>query len=42
LRLLEEREAELAALRALMDAGEASGDAEGFDIDAWVADRKAG
>jgi antitoxin ParD1/3/4 len=42
LRLLEEREAKLAALRALMDAGEASGDAEGFDIDARVADRKAG
>jgi antitoxin ParD1/3/4 len=35
LRLLEERETALADLRAEIAKGEASGVAEGFDIDAW-------
>lgn len=36
LRLLEEREAALADLRAEIAKGEASGIAEGFDIDEWL------
>jgi antitoxin ParD1/3/4 len=35
LRLLEEREAALAELRAEIAKGEASGLAEGFDVDEW-------
>jgi antitoxin ParD1/3/4 len=35
LRLLEEREAALAELRAEIAKGEASGVAEGFDVDEW-------
>jgi len=35
LRLLEEREAALADLRAEIAKGEASGVAEGFDVDDW-------
>lgn len=35
LRLLEEREAALAELRAEIDKGLASGIAEGFDVDEW-------
>jgi antitoxin ParD1/3/4 len=42
LRLLEEREKALADLRAEIDKGDASGIAEGFDIDAFVAALKSG
>lgn len=41
LRLLEEREAKLLELRALIDEGEASGFVEDFDIDAWLAKKRA-
>jgi antitoxin ParD1/3/4 len=41
LRLLEEREAKLEELRALIDAGEASGIAEGFDIRDFIARKRA-
>ena len=41
LRLLEEREAKLAELRALIAEGEASGWDEGFDIDGFVDELKA-
>ncbi len=37
LRLLEDQEAKIAALRAALDEGEASGEAEEFDIDAFLA-----
>ncbi|MHA7153770.1 type II toxin-antitoxin system ParD family antitoxin [Arthrobacter sp. TMN-50] len=37
LRLLEDQELQLAALRAALMAGEASGEAEAFDFDAFVA-----
>ncbi|MCK9249674.1 MAG: type II toxin-antitoxin system ParD family antitoxin [Solirubrobacteraceae bacterium] len=37
LRLLEEREIQLSALRSALAAGEASGEAEAFDFDAFVA-----
>ncbi|WP_299733502.1 type II toxin-antitoxin system ParD family antitoxin [uncultured Tateyamaria sp.] len=40
LRLLEEREAQMTALRAALEAGEASGPAAPFDVDAYVADRR--
>ena len=40
LRLLEEREAHLAALRAALVAGENSGEAEPFDFDSFIAARK--
>lgn len=40
LRLLQEREAEVAALQAALDAGEASGPAAPLDIDAYVAARR--
>ena len=36
LRLLEEQEAKLAALRAALDEGEASGPATPFDFDAFI------
>lgn len=39
LRLLEEREAQMAALRAALDAGEASGASKPFDIEAFIAAR---
>jgi antitoxin ParD1/3/4 len=42
LRLLEEQEAKLEALRRAIDDGDASGPAEPFDVDAYVADRRAG
>lgn len=41
LRLLEEREAALEELRAEIDKGEASGIAEGFDIRAFIARKRA-
>lgn len=41
LRLLEEKEAHLAALRAALAAGEASGEAEPFDFDAFIAEKTA-
>jgi antitoxin ParD1/3/4 len=40
LRLLEEREAALADLRAEIDKGLASGVAEGFDVDIWLAEKR--
>lgn len=42
LKLMEIREAELAELRALIDAGDASGVSEGFDIRAFIAKKRAG
>lgn len=39
LRLLEDREAQLAGLRAALIDGEASGAAEDFDFDAFVASK---
>lgn len=41
LRLLEERSVKLAELRALIDAGDASGVAEDFDFDSWLAKKRA-
>ena len=41
LRLLEEREVKLAELRAALAAGEASGISEGFDIRAFIAEKRA-
>ncbi len=41
LRLLEDQEAQLAALRAALVAGEKSGAAEPFDFDAFVATKKS-
>lgn len=41
LRLLEARETQLAALRAALVDGEASGTPEPFDFDAFVAAKKA-
>jgi antitoxin ParD1/3/4 len=38
LRLLEEREAQLARLRAALDQGEASGPPEPFDLDAFLVE----
>lgn len=39
LRLLEEREIQLSALRAALVSGEGSGEAEAFDFDAFVASK---
>ena len=39
LRLLEERELQVAALQAALKAGEASGDPESFDFDAFIASK---
>lgn len=41
LRLLEEQELKLSALRAALVAGEASGEAEPFDFDAFVDSKKS-
>ncbi|WP_454296198.1 type II toxin-antitoxin system ParD family antitoxin [Salana multivorans] len=41
LRLLEDQETHLAALRAALVEGEESGAAEPFDFDAFVAEKKA-
>lgn len=40
LRLLEEEEAKLEALRAALDEGEASGDAGEFDFKAFIASKR--
>jgi antitoxin ParD1/3/4 len=40
LRLLEEREARLEALRAEIRKGEESGWIEDFDMDAWLAEKR--
>ena len=40
LRLLEEEEAKLAALRAALIEGEASGDAVPFDVEAFIARKR--
>ena len=42
LRLLEEREAHLAALRAALIEGEESGPSEPFDFDAFIASKRNG
>ena len=41
LRLLEERESHMSALRAALVEGERSGDAEPFDLDAFLAMKHA-
>lgn len=41
LRLLEDRETQMAALRAALIAGEESGAAEEFDFDAFIAAKKS-
>ena len=41
LRLLEEHDAQLSALRAALAAGEASGEAEPFDFDSFIAAKKS-
>lgn len=41
LRLLEEREAQLASLRAALIEGEESGAAEPFDFEAFIAGKRA-
>ncbi|WP_339621332.1 type II toxin-antitoxin system ParD family antitoxin [uncultured Salinibacterium sp.] len=40
LRLLEDQETQMAALRSALISGEASGEAEDFDFDAFVASKK--
>ena len=40
LRLLEEQEARLAALRAALDEGEQSGPATSFDFEAFIAEKR--
>ena len=40
LRLLEDQETQMAALRAALVAGENSGEAEPFDFDAFIASKK--
>ena len=42
LRLLEEREAQLAHLRSALREGEESGPSEPFDFDGFIADKRAG
>ena len=42
LRLLEERETKLAALRQALIDGEESGPAEPFDFEKFIADKRAG
>jgi antitoxin ParD1/3/4 len=41
LRMLEDRETRMSALRTALAAGEASGEPELFDFDAFIRDRKA-
>ncbi|SEC57147.1 antitoxin ParD1/3/4 [Paramicrobacterium humi] len=41
LRLLEDQEAQMAALRAALVAGEESGTPEAFDFDAFIAAKKS-
>lgn len=41
LRLLEDQETRMAALRAALMAGEESGEPEAFDFDAFIASRRA-
>lgn len=41
LRLLEDQETQMSALRAALVAGEASGDPEPFDLDAFIAAKKS-
>ncbi len=41
LRLLEDQETQLAALRAALAAGEESGEPEAFDFDAFVAAKRS-
>ena len=41
LRLLEERETRLAALRAALEAGEASGAAQPFNVDNFIARKRS-
>ncbi|HNP59053.1 MAG TPA: type II toxin-antitoxin system ParD family antitoxin [Gordonia sp. (in: high G+C Gram-positive bacteria)] len=41
LRLLEDQETQMAALRAALAAGEASGAPEPFDFDAFIAAKKS-
>lgn len=42
LRLLEEHEARLDALRAALAEGEASGPGEPFDVESFIADKRRG
>jgi antitoxin ParD1/3/4 len=42
LRLLEEREAALGALREAIDVGDRSGSAEPFDFDTYIAGKRRG
>ena len=41
LRLLEDREAQMVAIRAALVAGEASGEPEPFDFDGFIASKKS-
>ncbi|MGM1017386.1 MAG: type II toxin-antitoxin system ParD family antitoxin [Actinomycetota bacterium] len=41
LRLLEDQEAQMTALRAALVEGEASGEPESFDFDAFIAAKRA-
>ncbi|MGO1550282.1 MAG: type II toxin-antitoxin system ParD family antitoxin [Nesterenkonia sp.] len=41
LRLLEEQETQLSALRAALEVGEASGEADPFDFDSFIAAKKS-
>lgn len=41
LRLLEDQEAQMAALRAALVAGEESGEPQHFDFDAFIASKEA-